>query len=158
MEYGISVDQVLACMRDRASTNEVAIRAIKVLYPNVLDIRCFSHTIDNAGGHFRTPTLVEFIKLWISLFSHSPRCRLLWKELTGKSMASFSETRWWSRWEVCNQVFLSVQRCASHPEMSPATTAKLSLLLIDFQKKAYLQVELAALVDCGESFVKATYN
>ena len=46
----------------------------------------------------------------------------------------------------------------SHPEMSPATTAKLSLLLSDSQKKAYLEVELAALVDCGVSFVKATYN
>ncbi len=41
VEYGISVDQVLASMRDRASTNEVAIRTIKVLYPNVLDIGCF---------------------------------------------------------------------------------------------------------------------
>lgn len=59
VEYGISVDRVLAYMRDRASTNEVSIRP-KVLYPNVLDIGCFSHTIDNTGGHFRTPSLSSF--------------------------------------------------------------------------------------------------
>ena len=91
-------------MRDRASTNEVAIRNIKVLYPNLLDIGCFSHTIDNAGGHFQTPTLEEFMKLWINLFSRSPRTRLLRKELTGRAMASYSDTRGWSRREVCKQV------------------------------------------------------
>ena len=162
VEYGISVDRVLASMRDRASTNEVAIRTIKILYPNILDIGCFSHTIDNAGGHFEIPTLEEFIKLWISLFSRSPRTRLEWKELTGKAMASYSDTRWWSRWEVYNQVLCQFGDVfpflQSHPEISPATTGKLSQLLSDPQKKAYLQVELSALVDGGESFVKATYN
>lgn len=66
VEYGISGDRVLASMQDKVSTNEVAIRKLKILYPNILDIGCFSHTIDNAGGHFRMPTLEEFIKLWIS--------------------------------------------------------------------------------------------
>ena len=162
VEYGISVDRVLACMRDRASTNQVAVRTMKILYPNILDVGCFSHTIDNAGGHIQTPTLEEFIKLWISLFSHSPRARLEWKELTGKAMASYSVTRWWSRWEVCNQVLCQfgdvLPFLQSHPEMSPATTGKLLQLLSDPQRNAFLRVELAALIDCGESFVKATYN
>ena len=45
----------------------------------------------------------------------------------------------------------------SHPELSPATTRKLQTLLADAQKNALLCIELAAVVDCGEKFVKATY-
>ena len=61
VDYSISVDQLIACMLDMASSNNVAMRTIKVLYPNVLDICCYSHTIDHVGGRFETPTLEEFI-------------------------------------------------------------------------------------------------
>ena len=91
------------CMT-RVSSHGVAMRTIKVLYPNIIDIDCYSHTIDHVGEHFKAPTLEEFIRLWISLFAHSPRTRLAWKELTGRAMSTYSEIRWWSRWEVCNQV------------------------------------------------------
>ena len=40
-------------------------------------------------------------------------------------------------------------------EASPATTVKLLQL---FSEHKYLQLELAVLIDAGESFVKATYN
>ena len=78
---------------DMASSNNVAMLTIKVLYPNVLDIGCYSHTIDHVGECFETPTLEEFIRLWISLFARSPRMQLAWKELTGKAMAFYSDTR-----------------------------------------------------------------
>ena len=101
-------------MRDRASVNGVATRTMKVVFPDVLDVSCYSHTIDLAGDKFRTSRLVStclfvsnldlFIRLWISLFSHSPRAKLWWKERTGKAMASYSTTRWWSNWEVMSQV------------------------------------------------------
>lgn len=104
VEYSVSVDQLLACMWDRASSNGVAIQTIKVLHPNILDIGCCSHIIDHVGGHFETPILEEFIRLWISLFAHSPCTRLAWRELTGKAMASYSDTQWRSRWKVRSQV------------------------------------------------------
>ena len=59
------------------------------------------------GEHFVTPILEEFSKAWVGLFAHSPKARLLWRERTGRSMATYSETRWWSRWEVLKQVMLS---------------------------------------------------
>ena len=105
-KYGISGDRLLATMRDRASANGLAMRTIKVLFPNILDVGCYSHTLDHIGEHFNVPHLEEFTRLWISLFSHSPRTRLEWKNETGKSMASYSETRWWSRWEVYHQILL----------------------------------------------------
>ena len=48
--------------------------------------------------------------------------------------------------------------CSLTLNFSPITTAKLVQLLTDPQKVAYLQLELAAVVNCGENFVKATYK
>ena len=63
---------------------------------------------------------------------------------------------------VCNQVLCQfgdvIPFLQNHPELSPATSGKLLHLLTDPQKSAYLRVELAAVIDCGERFVKATYN
>ena len=145
-------------MRDRASVNNVAIRHIKIMFLNLFDIGCHSHTLDLVGSKFE---LEEFVKPWISLFSHSPKTRFEWKCKTGRAMASYSDTRWWSRWEVFHQI---VQQFGDvHPflqeqtELSTATRRKLLQILDDPVKSSRLQVELAAVIDAGEPFVKATY-
>ena len=76
-ELGIPGSKVLASMRDRASTNNVAIHIIKIVYPHLLDIGCYSHTIDHVGEKFVTHTLDEFGKAWNGIFSHSLKARLL---------------------------------------------------------------------------------
>ena len=43
---GIQSHLVLAPMRDRASVNNLAMRTVKVIYPNILDVGCFSHILD----------------------------------------------------------------------------------------------------------------
>ena len=91
-------------MKDRASVNRVAMNTLQIIYPNVLDVGCFSHTLDHVGEHFETPTLSEFGTAWLMLFSYSNKAKLLWKEQTGKSMASYSVTRWWSKWEIFHQL------------------------------------------------------
>ena len=162
VEYSISSERVLAAMRDRASSNGVAIRTLKVVYPNMVDIGCYSHTIDLVGEKFCTPNLDSFIHLWFSLFAHSPRARLLWKNRTGKAMSSYSSTRWWSKWEVMSQVMALFGDVTpflqANPELSPATNKKLLEILLNPTTMAFLQIELAAVVDAGEGFVKATYN
>lgn len=45
-------------MRDRAATKN---GALKVLYPNCVDIGCFSHTLDHVGEKFQTPVLEEIL-------------------------------------------------------------------------------------------------
>ena len=65
---GIGPEMLIAAMRDRAAVNRAAMRTVKVLYLNVLDVECFSHTIDNAGRHFSTPILDEFMHCWLALF------------------------------------------------------------------------------------------
>ena len=90
--YGIETTNLLGAMRDRASTNGAAMQTLTVLYPLIVDIGCYSHTIDHVGDNFQTPTLSEFTTSWLTLFSHSPKTRLLWKSETGRSMSSYSAT------------------------------------------------------------------
>ena len=105
-EYEVTSEYLLAAMHNHASTNNVAMRTISILYPSVLDIGCYSHTIDHVGEKFSTPTLYEFGVSWVSLFAHSAKARALWRTRTGRSMASYSKTRWWSRWGVYHQILV----------------------------------------------------
>ena len=90
---GIASQFVVGTMRDHASVNNIAIRTIKIIYQNSLDIGCFSHTLDLVGDHFKLPNLTEFVSTWVTLFSHSTKTKFLWKEQTGKAMATYSHTR-----------------------------------------------------------------
>ena len=159
--YRIHPDNLLGAMRDRASTNNVAMRTLLIVYPKVVDIGCFSHTNDHVGGHFKTPILSDFTTSWISLFSHSPKTRLLWKTRTGRSMISYSSTRWWSKWEVMKQMFLYFGDIAPFlneiDDIGSALRPKLLDVLNNSQKCASLRIELAGIVDWGEPFVKACY-
>ena len=146
----------------RASVNGVAMKTLKVIYPNVLDVGCFSHTLDHVGGRFQTPNLSEFATAWLMLFAHSPKAKLLWKEQTGRSMATYSATRWWSKWEVLHQLMVHFGDVEpflrKNEDVGPSTRQKLLSFFDDSQKTGLLKLELAAVIDYGEAFVKATYN
>ena len=152
---------VLAAMRDGASVNNVAIQTLRIVYPLVIDIRCFSHTIDRVGGRFETPVLSEFITLWICLFSHSPKTKLLWRSKTNKSMSSYSSTRWWSKWEVIKDVMLYFADIEPFLRENEDIGLNLRPKLLSFfenpQITSKLRVEIAATVDWGEPFVNACY-
>ena len=136
-------------------------KIIKIIFPQILDVGCFSHTVDLLGDKFMTPTLDEFISAWVLLFSHSPKSRLLWKERTGKSVKTLSKTQWWSRWEVIDEVMLLFGDIElflmEHDELGPRTRVRMLTILQDPIKRAMLMVEMAAVVDAGGEFVKTTY-
>ena len=144
-------------MRDRASSNNIVMLTIKIVYPHLLNIGCYSHTIDHVGERFVTPVLEECAKLRIGIFAHSPRARLLWREITRCSMATYSETRWWSRWEIFKQIILyfgDVSLFLHENELAPAYCSKILMILGDPLKSALLQVELAVVVDTGKTSSK----
>ena len=161
-EYGIFPNRLSACMRDRAAVNNVAVRFMKVLYTNLLDVGCFSHTLDLVGDKIFVPTLSDFMLSWLSLFSHSTKAKLLWKEKTGRPIRSYCPTRWWSKWECMKQVFELFPDVDSfvnsNDEFSHTTRSKLIALLNDQAKRLILRVELAITVDFGHQFVTTTYN
>ena len=96
-ELGSESDLLIAAMCDHVSMNNVAIRTLSIVFPKVLDIGCFSHTLDHVGEHMKIPVLEEFLNDWIGLFSRSPKARLAWSSLTGVPVPSYSDTRWWSK-------------------------------------------------------------
>ena len=51
-EVGIGGRQFLAAMHDRASINGVAMHTLSIMYPVVMDIGCFLHTLDLVGIKF----------------------------------------------------------------------------------------------------------
>lgn len=160
-ELSIPANYVVAFMRDRASVNNVAMRTVSILYNSMIDIGCFSHTLNHVGENMKTPILDEFTKHWISLFSHSPKVRLAWRSRTGFSSPSYSATRWWSRFEVIHQMhdrFGDVSEfLTGTTELPVATTKKMVDVLNDPSQCRKLKMELAMTVDAMEPFVKATY-
>lgn len=73
-----SSTSLLAAMHDHASVNNVAIRTLKDVYHALIDIGCFSHTLDLVGSKFVVPHLNNFMSAWVNLFSHSPVERTDW--------------------------------------------------------------------------------
>ena len=161
VEFSIPSGCLLASMRDRASVNNVAIRHLKILYPSLLDIGCFSHTLDHVGEKMSTPTLEKFIKSWISLFAHSARSRIAFKGKTGQFPKSYLQTRWWSKFEMMVQVhdlFGDIPAFVNGGNIAEATARKLQAIVNDPQKLATLSVELSITVDAMRPFVQATYE
>ena len=78
-QYDISWNNFVAAMHDHAACNGVALRTIQVVYASIVDIGCFSHTLDLVVSQCYTLSLF-FMVWWMSLFSHSPKAMLLWKE------------------------------------------------------------------------------
>lgn len=149
-------------MRDGASTNNVAVRILSIFYPFTY-VRCqvFFTFLGPDGERFDIPVLNEFISLYISMFRHSPKARLCWREQTGSSMKLYTATRWWSKREVMQQIMVQFGDVeiflVRYPDVAPSTNAKLRALLQDRLKKVHLQLELSSIIDWGEHFVKSTY-
>ena len=133
----------------------MAMRTVQVIYPQILDVRCFSHTVDHVGEQFATPILDEFVSAWVCY------SRLVWQDRVDRSVKSLSKTCWWSRWEVINrltELFGDVEPfLVENDDLGPKTRTGMLSILQDPTKKASLMVEMAAVVDAGREF-KTTYN
>ena len=137
VHYKVSASALISAMHDRASVNAVAMRTVQVIYPQILDIGCFSHTVNHVGGQFVTPVLDEFVSVWVLLFSDSPKSRLVWQSRVGRSVKSL---HWWSRWEVINQLlelFGDVEPfLVENDDLGPRTRTRMLSILQNPTKKA----------------------
>ena len=75
-ELGIPPQSIVAAICDRASVNDVAMKTIKVVYNQLLDIGCFSHTLDHVGERMNTPNFTTSAKpeLVCSHEAQNPAC------------------------------------------------------------------------------------
>lgn len=155
-------ERVIAVARDGASVNKAAVRHLKdVMYPNLADIICMSHSLDNVGKRMDTPVLDSFLQLWISLFAHSPAAKSAWRNVMGQSIKSYSATRWWSWWEVVQQLhntFAGVPQFLRDLEAAHATRQGLLRIIDDGNSHNALRMQIAITVDTGKLFVEKTYT
>ena len=92
VEYSVRADSLMAATRDGASVNQAALNRIQFIFPKTFNVVCFTHTLDNVANHFGILDLSEFGNLWICLFGHSLKARLIWQEQTGlKSKFIFNQ-------------------------------------------------------------------
>ena len=73
-EYGMQPNHLLAAMRDGASVNEAGLRQVMFFFPNILNVICVSHTIDNVGKHFEFSVLDTFSRCWNTMFFSQSSC------------------------------------------------------------------------------------
>ena len=141
--YGVLSQLLLAAMKDQAAVNEM----VDSLF-TLSKLIAFEHWLLFSYYWPCRRALSDFITSCISQFSHSSKMRFLWLEQTGKSMATYSPTCWWNRWEVNEQISVQCSTFLWHDDLGSATTtAKLLTFFIDPQQKAQLEVELAAVMD-----------
>ena len=119
-----------------------------MVYLSLLDVGRFSHTLDHVGDHFVVPILDDFSKAWTRILACSSKAHV-WREKTGHTMATYSETWWWKHCEVLHRVIASFLQ---EGDFSPASCGKILGILGDPQRKILLQIELAVVVVVGKQF------
>ena len=134
-------------MRDGASVNESALTRLQDFFPQMLGVVCFSHTLDNVGKRFATPTLDTFGQYWVRLMSVSTAAKLQWTDLTDQAPLTFSETRWWSRWEVYQQLLVQFADISlfldNSQDIAPKVCDHLRAIMNDDQRRNSLRIELS---------------
>ena len=97
------------------------------------------------------------------MFSHSPKLRLEWKNRAGTGVWSYSRTRWWSKWQVMeqlNNMFGDVVEflLADAPSSASILRKRLKETVQCLESRARLQMQLSVAVEFGCPFAEATYR
>ena len=77
VQLSIPSELLIAAMCDSVSSNNVAMRTLKVVYSSLLDVGCFAHSLDHVGERFKILIADKFATYWVSLFSHSFKAKFL---------------------------------------------------------------------------------
>ena len=160
-DLGIDLDYCVAYARDSCSTNGTAVAGLLPHSVNAVSMLCFPHTLHNTGKHLNLPVLDEFMTPWLQLVAQPGAARLRWKAILGVPVVSFSKVRWWSRWEIMNQIGMNFGSVPDFlagldaDDIGDATTRKMLEVLTN--QRAELELELAAVMSC-ERLCIATYR
>ena len=109
-----------------------------------------------------TDLLDSFVSSWTQLFAHSPKSRLEWKTRIGVAVKSYSKTRWWSKFEVMDQILSLFGDVKEFLEAAatPVGAVRRGLMNVinDLRTRAELQMQLAVTVEFCRPVVQATYK
>ena len=132
-------------MWDRTILNGVAMKTVKIVYPNIFDTGCLNTLIYQ---HWQSLLAIGYC------FSHTIKENFLWKQQAGKAMVSYSAKRWWSKWKNFKQIMLQFGDIEfflnRNRDLSPLSRLNLLPILTDQEKLNHLKLELAAVIDWGK--------
>ncbi|KAK3247415.1 hypothetical protein CYMTET_43083 [Cymbomonas tetramitiformis] len=156
------VEFVTGWGRDSCKVNGSATGRLQVIFPGSEDLLCICHTLNNSGEHSFFPEKRDFMTSWLLLVTDNSAAGTLWKELTGTTLVSFSNTRWWSKQEVANSIAINFGLLPRFLEqlsargIGDATTKKMIALHRNDPLK--LQVGFAAGLDGLMLMLSTTYE
>lgn len=124
---------------------------------NIFNVICFLYIIDNVGKYFEFSVLDIFFRCWNIMFFLSLVVWLLWKIRIGIVMRFYFKIRWWSKWEVFNQVmeFFGDVEFFLRENDNLFFVCRVSLLEIfdDLVIVRDLDIEFVVMIDAGKYFV-----
>jgi hypothetical protein len=100
----VDMELTTAFTRDSCAANNTAMGTLQPLFVASEDFLCICHTVDNMGNHFHLEVLGGFMTHWLILVQHQAEAKAKWKATIKTSMKGFSNTRWWSKNEVQNEI------------------------------------------------------
>ena len=159
----LDLEGCVGLARDSCATNQGAVDRLMPACMNALNMLCFPHTLHNCGKHLKLVVLTEFMTPWIQLVPQPGAAKLKWEAILGHGCAKFSKVRWWSRWEMMNEIATNFSQLpafladleANDILVGDATTSKMLDVLT--HKKKELELDLAAVLSC-ERICRATYR
>ena len=160
-KLGLDLDHCVAYARDSCSTNHCAVNLLMPASANALNMLCFPHTLHNTGKHLVLPVLNEFMTSWLNLVPKPGAAKLRWEAILGKGCSKYSKVRWWSRWEIMQEIATNFGALPNfladldNNDIGEATTKKMIEILTN--QKNELELELAAVMSC-ERLCTATYR
>jgi len=141
------------CYTNSASATEMNEGAAVVGELQRFIVFCFAHMTCNAGDRASFVLLELFWTYLQKVFSQSTQAQDEWKDVTGFAWPTYSETRWFSLYEVLEKIsdlfpdLLTVMTRVARKKISPANSAKLLNLLLDPLLGRKLKIVLAAYVE-----------
>lgn len=160
-ELGLDLDMCLSYTRDSCATNHDAVQRLIPLSSKALNMLCFPHTLHNTGKHLSVPVLEAFLTPWLQLVPKPGAAKLRWEAILGHGCATFSKVRWWSRWDVMQEIALNFGalpdflRSLAENDIGDATTSKMQEIIMNNNQE--LKLQLAAVMSC-ERLYNATYR
>eukprot|EP00941_MAST-03F_sp_MAST-3F-sp1_P005521 g5521.t1 len=173
LKMGFDGKEVFACMADRCHVNDACFTVLQEhlkMFQNCFRMPCFSHTINNAGKRLFEETLTQsfvFLRLFWNRFQkitkNSRTAKDEFKRVTGESLLSYSNTRWWSKYDCLAQISNVFDKLLlwidgiKEKVIKPDSALKLYAMLLDDSNLHFLKVELAAYIFLGKKLRRATY-
>lgn len=158
---------LIGVMRDRASTNTLAVKMLRPFYRHFVDMPCCSHFLDLFGGKLLVSEANSFISNVINVFNRSDKARLMLRDQTEPPLVlpKVNNTRWFAEWELAALVarnYPSVTKFLLDPDNKRALQSqnfdRARDAVYDAGNERMVKIGLAVMLDVMEPIVKACYN